>query len=279
MRTAYLGIFVLYLFSAPAASSDNGFYISIIIDDLGYKLENSRYLIELPAALTYSILPNSPYGKRLAELAHEHNKEVMLHLPMQAETDIINEPGILTTYMDEKEFKETLYNNLQSIPFIAGINNHKGSLLTQNFKHMVWLMQELSETNLYFVDSRTTHQTVAALNARYYDVPSLDRDVFLDNSLLSRDIDAQFKQLKSIALKKGYAIAIGHPYSATIAALERFLPQLDDNHITLLPISALIQKVHPQSNRAHPRLVSAQTNVDFLWDLHYSTRPPGDSHR
>lgn len=231
------------VFAAPILPLQNISYISIIIDDLGYRLETDRRLIELPPAFTYSILPNSPHGKALAEYAHAHRKEIMLHLPMQASSGTNHEPGILTAYMNEQEFKETLHSNLQSIPFIAGLNNHKGSHLTRYFKQMGWLMHELAETELYFIDSRTTHHTVAALSAEYYDVPTLNRDIFLDNSLISADIDNQLNKLRVLALQKGYAVAIGHPYAATLSALERFLPQLEENHIVLLPVSALIEQV------------------------------------
>ena len=55
--------------------------ISIIIDDLGYRLDDGRRAIELPGPVAYAILPETPGTQRLAEFAKERGKEVLLHLP------------------------------------------------------------------------------------------------------------------------------------------------------------------------------------------------------
>ena len=57
--------------------------ISIIIDDLGDALTAGRRAIDLPYALTYSILPHTPHSVKLAHYAQRRKKEVFLHLPMQ----------------------------------------------------------------------------------------------------------------------------------------------------------------------------------------------------
>ncbi|MEO1896354.1 MAG: divergent polysaccharide deacetylase family protein [Cycloclasticus sp.] len=49
--------------------------ISIIIDDIGYRSEEGREMINLPGDLTYAVLPNAPKTKQLANLAHQQGKE------------------------------------------------------------------------------------------------------------------------------------------------------------------------------------------------------------
>lgn len=60
--------------------------ISIIIDDMGYRLKSGSRAVNLPGAIAYSFLPHSPHVTSLSQLAHQQNKEVMLHLPMEAES-------------------------------------------------------------------------------------------------------------------------------------------------------------------------------------------------
>ncbi len=219
------------------------FKVAIIIDDLGNNLHQGRAVIDLPYQLTYSFLPNRPYSKRLANLAASSGKEVMVHLPMQSARQSELGPGALTLELTQKEFQNSVHISIDSIPHARGVNNHMGSLLTQHPGHMSWLMEALSSRSdkLYFVDSKTTAQTVASRIAREHFIPNITRDVFLDNSREEQEINRQFKRLKSVAKRKGYAVAIGHPYPATIKLLNYYLPTLLEYNIEVVPVTELIR--------------------------------------
>ncbi|HEX7026932.1 MAG TPA: divergent polysaccharide deacetylase family protein, partial [Gammaproteobacteria bacterium] len=182
----------------PRATADS-IPVSIIIDDLGYSLERGRQAIEMPAALTYSILPQTPYSRPLAELAHLNNKEVLLHLPMEGSRLDVNEPDTLNERMPEAVFRSTVQNQLLQVPHVVGVNNHMGSMLTPRSLQMNWLMEELAGRSLFFVDSRTTAATVASLAAQRHEVPFLQRDVFLDNDRDNASIRAAFLHLVRLA--------------------------------------------------------------------------------
>ncbi len=221
--------------------------IAIIIDDLGDHWGYGRQALALPGAVTYSVLPHTPYGKRLAEQAHASGREVMLHLPMEARSDWDLGPGGLTTAMDEASLRRTLYSNLESVPHVRGVNNHMGSRLTRNSASMGRLMQALAERGgLYFVDSRTIGGSVAPLMAVEKGVPVTTRDIFIDNSREPEAIHAQLQRLLAVALKHGDALAIGHPYGETLSALEAFIPTLAMHGVELVPVSRLIQQRSPR---------------------------------
>ena len=63
------------------------------------------------------------------------------------------------------------------------------------------------------------------------------RDVFLDNEPDKERIQAQLLELEKISRRRGYAIGIGHPYDATVAALSEWLDTLPDKGIVLVPLS------------------------------------------
>ena len=167
----------------------------------------------------------------------------MVHLPMQAfmETHYLG-PGALTSDMNEEEFKHSVSESIQSLPHIKGVNNHMGSLITSNPKAMKWLMDELAKTSLYFVDSRTTVETLAEKTANDYQIKNTRRNVFLDNETNRPAIEYQFKRLIHLAKKYGSAVAIGHPHSETLKFLEEKIPQLTAAGIELVPVSQLIHK-------------------------------------
>lgn len=217
--------------------------ITIIIDDMGYQEEQGVAALELKGAVTYAFLPHTPYAAKLAEKAHGLGKEVMLHLPMDAYEGNALGPGALTLHMTETQFKQTLSDNLDAVPYVSGLNNHMGSLLTQHPGAMGWMMQALIEERpgLYFVDSRTTHHTVAQQIALEYSVPNTRRDVFLDNEASEDAIEGQFMLLLELARQKGSAVGIGHPYPQTIQVLQRLLNSLESENIRLISASAMIE--------------------------------------
>jgi len=229
--------------AAPAAASASRPVIAIIIDDVGENLSYGRRAIDLPGPLAYSFLPYMDYVRPLATLAHRRHKEVMLHLPMQAIDGRDIGPGGLTLDMTRHELEETVTDDLKAVPYVEGINNHMGSLLTQHPGSMLWLMREISKrSDLFFIDSRTTDMTVAQQVANENGVPTLSRDVFLDDDLSFRAIAHQFRRLLAVARRQGWALAIGHPHPVTLAYLEKRLPRLSRDGVELVPVSYLIRK-------------------------------------
>lgn len=232
----------LCLWMSSFAMAQQPIKIGIIIDDLGYNLQHGRELIDLPYQLTYAILPKRPFSVALANFAAGVDKEVMVHLPMQPMQAVELGAGALTLDLTSEQFKHTVRDSIASVPHAKGVNNHMGSLLTRHPGHMAWLMDVLSESNqkLYFVDSRTTKATVAAKVAKEYYIPHIDRDIFIDNIPRKGQIAGQLQRLTTLAKEKGYAIAIGHPYPATIQALKEYLPTLSGQNILIVPITELL---------------------------------------
>jgi len=223
--------------------SDTTPRISIIIDDMGNRLHEGSAAIALPGELTFAVLPHTTYSRRLATAAHDAGKEVMLHQPMEAITDnhLLGEGGI-TLDMTKRDIERTLRRNLASVPFTVGINNHMGSLMTRHPGNMAWLMAVLKRRgDLYFVDSKTTAESIAAQVARENEVPNSKRNVFLDHSIDTNAIKEQFARLIRLAKLTGSAIGIGHPHPETIAVLEELLPDLERQGIRLIPVSEMIQ--------------------------------------
>ena len=217
--------------------------ISIIIDDLGYLKKRDIRAIQLPGSVTYAFLPHTPHARELATLAHKMDKEVMLHQPMESMVNSKLGPGGLMLNMTHDQFTTQLKSNLDAIPYVAGINNHMGSLLTQHPGHMRWLMQEVrNHDGLYFVDSYTTKTSILQKIADQNWVPNLRRNVFLDSDRDPAKIRMHFRRLLKMARKTGIALAIGHPYPETMAVLEKELPKLKSMGIQLIPVSKLLDR-------------------------------------
>ncbi|HDZ09327.1 divergent polysaccharide deacetylase family protein [Pseudohongiella sp.] len=212
----------------------------IILDDIGYNAEAGERAVGLPGAVTYAVLPFTPHGQALAQMAHDAGKEVMLHAPMSNLAGMALGEGGLTLTLTEAEFIRTLRAAIADIPHVAGVNNHTGSELTAAEQPMQWVMRELKAQDLFFVDSMTTGKSVAAKVAIDNQVPALKRHVFLDNEATAEAIDREFQRAVAIAQQQGFAVAIGHPYPATLEYLEQAIDTLPAHNITLVPASALL---------------------------------------
>ena len=128
--------------------------------------------------------------------------------------------------MEPAAFRKSLEETLDSLPGVQGVNNHMGSRLTTLRPQMDWVMEELAERQLFFVDSRTQAATQAAIAAEARGLATLSRDVFLDNA---RD-QASLEQAMGVAIakarKQGFAVLIGHPYPETMAFLSSRLARV-----------------------------------------------------
>jgi polysaccharide deacetylase 2 family uncharacterized protein YibQ len=217
--------------------------IAIIIDDIGYRKTDSKVL-NLPPSITLSILPHTPYGKSLALAGFNDHHEIMLHIPMEAENGKLLGPGGLTTDMNEQSIRKNLKDAFIEIPFAIGVNNHMGSLLTTRPKSMHWVMQFIKEQNVMFVDSITSPRSQAMAIAKQLGVPTLKRNIFLDNSLEHINISKQFDLLIKRAKAYKSAVAIAHPHLETIQSLQQLLPLLAQHNIELVPITQLFESIH-----------------------------------
>ena len=215
--------------------------IAIIIDDLGYQLAAGRRAVNLPGPVACAVLPGTPRAALLAEAAFARGKDVLLHLPLQSMGQSGAEREGIVLDMSRGEFARAFAESIASVPHVVGVSNHQGSLLTQHPGHMSWLMEEIeAQENLFFVDSYTTHRSVALAIARESGVPAVRRDVFLDPDRSPQTLVREFDRLKKLSRSRGMAVGIAHPYPSTLEFLERELPELASEGYELVGIGEYI---------------------------------------
>jgi polysaccharide deacetylase 2 family uncharacterized protein YibQ len=225
---------------------------AIVLDDLGQDSQAARKLFALPYPLTFSVLPHLRYSQATAEEIHRAGRQVMLHLPMEAEPGSHASPGegAIRTGLRDAEVQRIVQEDLASVPFAVGVNNHMGSRATKSVPLMADVMRILAERQLYFIDSRTTADSVALAAARCQGLPAFYRAVFLDDTETVPYILGQLREFRRVVEEQGVALAIGHPHPTTIEALTKFLPELERADIELVEASELVRL--PEVARLHP---------------------------
>lgn len=254
MREFLLAIFLIN--SASINAAEQRPILSLVIDDLGYSFKYGRQAIELKGDHTYAVIPGTHYGKKLARLANLNKKEVILHLPLQAiDPSAASESNALHETMDEDQLARNLADMLAEMPVIKGVNNHMGSHLTQIDYFMRPIMDVIRtyNPNLYFLDSRTSPNSIAYTEAVNSGLASIRRDIFLDNDHTNPEsIHLQYQIWLQKARDQGHAVAIGHPHPATIRYLQENLHQADSS-FRFLSVSRLLNQRIPANQNQQPR--------------------------
>jgi len=214
--------------------------VAIIIDDVGYDDNLDRRAATIPFPLTFSVLPGLDSSAASAARLREAGCEIMLHLPMEPEDYPLNNPGpgALFTFMSPEEIRDTIRQDIRSVPGATGVNNHMGSLFTVREDLLGVVFEELRHHDFFFVDSRTTTATVARTVARRFGVKTGRRSVFLDNSDEPAAIRAQLDQLFRVALRDGAAIGIAHYRGGTLDVLSADVPELLRRHPSVRMVHA-----------------------------------------
>jgi polysaccharide deacetylase 2 family uncharacterized protein YibQ len=226
---------------SPVPALARGARLAIIIDDAGQWLKTERALIALPVPLTFAVLPGVRYTKLVSQEAAAAGKGVMLHLPMEPISHLNPGPGKITTTMSDAQIVAQVDSDLADVPLAQGVNNHEGSAATADARVMRAVAGALAaHGHLFFVDSLTIGDSVAAKETRADGIPTGERDVFLDDVNAVPYVEAQLLQAAAIARRDGRAIAIGHPRPATLAALRALIPRLRATGIQFVLVSQLL---------------------------------------
>ena len=205
--------------------------IVIIIDDFGYREDNvSEGFLSLDADITFAIIPCHQNSKVFAAKADQNGYEVIVHMPMESTNETRGEKEYkLTTSMTSDEIESKVEEVISEFPEAVGMNNHQGSKATSDKRIMNIVGNVLKRHGKYFIDSRTSSETVAETTMRSRGVPTIRRHVFLDNENQKNKIREQLYKLADKAELKGLAVGIGHAKTNTLKVLKQEIPRLKEH--------------------------------------------------
>lgn len=207
--------------------------IYLVFDDAGMNLTQAQAFIDFPDPVTIAVLPFLKHSAEIARKAAQAGHSVLLHLPLEAQGT--NNPGPHAIFISQPddEIRRLVRENIASLPWINGVNNHMGSKATTNKRVMRIVLDEVRRRNLFFLDSRTTAQTVIPDIAQELHVAYDSRSVFLDHKRDPVTIRKMIQKTAHIAEEKGYVIAIGHvTVPMLISILKDMYPRLKEQGYT-----------------------------------------------
>jgi len=216
--------------------------IGLIIDDFGYRNDHvSNGFLQLPGKLTYAIIPGHDYSQLFSKKAYDAGYEIIVHLPMENIGKTYGEEEyVLMSYFQDDEIKNRINKAFDYLPESIGLNNHQGSRGTADSRVMTLVAGVIKEKKKFFIDSRTTNNSLAETTMRKYGVPTNKRDIFLDNELDEEKIKIQLLELADVSEEKGIAIGIGHVKPQTLNVLAKEIPVLQEKGFRFEFVSKLV---------------------------------------
>jgi len=228
--------------NTPAAPLHRGTLV-FVIDDAGHNITQLQAFLDFPGPLTIAVLPGLPWTAEAARLVREAGKELILHQPMEAVGSLDAGPGAITTGMEEAQIRRLVRENLYLVPGAVGMNNHMGSRATADVRVMSVVLDEARRAGVYFLDSLTIGDSVVHSVASLMKLPAWERTVFLDNTPDRASIIKFVTEGTKVAEKRGYAVMIGHVWSAELAqTLADLYPQLMEQGFSLSTISRIMME-------------------------------------
>ena len=221
----------------------SGARLAIVLDDAGESIDVVREVERLPAAVAVAVLPNAARSAEVARSLGAQGRELLLHMPMEPLGNHGPGPGegAVEVGLSDREIGARVERALDVVRGAAGVNNHMGSRATADRASMRPVMEVLKARGLFFLDSRTTPESVAEAVARETGLPALHRDVFLDVVSEPDAIRHALSQAVARAQAQGFAVAIGHVHLPTIDTLASELPRLADS-VRLVRPSQLVRR-------------------------------------
>ncbi len=222
-----IGLTLLALFFSIHCFGASSLYLlkkkklAIVIDDMGYNVELAHKFEDLGLPLAFSFLPYAPYTRSLSIEASKKGFVVMIHMPSQPEDYPKDNPGsdAIFLWTPKNETFKHLEEAYKIIPTALGLNNHMGSAILRDSKHLDYIMEFLKEHNLFFVDSVTVKDSLGCVEAEKFNVPCARRRVFLDDIKQVGYIKGQIEVALRMLKRYNDILAIGHCNEKTYEAL------------------------------------------------------------
>jgi uncharacterized protein len=194
---------------------------ALVLDDAGYNLEELQAFLELPGIFTVAVLPNLPHSREAARMVLAAGKDLILHCPMGPTGEENPGPGAILVGLDPGEIEARLARAFASVPGALGMNNHMGSRATADVALMTTVLGFLKKEGRFYIDSRTTPDTVGPRIAQALGVPFAQRDVFIDDDTEPDQVRAAWFRGVEEAKDRGSAILIGHVQNRSVLDILR----------------------------------------------------------
>jgi len=218
--------------------------VAIVIVDLGLKAKPTRTAIRtLPPAVTLAFSPYASDLPALVRASRLRGHEVLLAVPMEPLGYPSNDPGqqtLLTSNTIDRNIW-LLRWSMGRFPGYVGIVAHEGDRFLGSREHLRPVLKEVKARGLMFLDPSSAGKGEASNLTSELKLPAAAVTGVIDADPSPATITKRLEAIAAAAKSRGYAVALGRPYPATIAALKTWLASFKAQGLVATPITSVAE--------------------------------------
>lgn len=225
---------------AATVPTGSGPRVAILVAGMGDDdAQSQEALTMLPTPISLGLTPYGAHIADIAALARASGHETILEIPMQARdpatenagNEALVMAGPITVDQPMLDWSLAKFQGYAGVTDAIGGSQGAGFMNNPNAK--AWLLQELADKGLFFIDARQTGATPYAW--------SRTADVVIDPVGAPQNEAAQLASLIALAKMQGSALGILMiPAPNSVQMLQSWAQTLSSQGVTLVPVSALV---------------------------------------
>jgi polysaccharide deacetylase 2 family uncharacterized protein YibQ len=213
------------------------------LEDTSYQLAVN--VLSIPEPLSVSVIPGSKKAALIAQLADQHQKEVIVRLPFESQGKIPDqfEPAAIMVHYSKDAITAIVSGAVKDIPNFTGFANAWGSRACEDSRVMNIVLADVRKQHGYFIETRTTKNSVVAQVASALDCPFSEVNARIEKKT-APDIFAELKRLGATAQAGATCVASVGASKQLCDALTAARPWFRQNGIRLVFVSEIVK--HPR---------------------------------
>jgi polysaccharide deacetylase 2 family uncharacterized protein YibQ len=213
------------------------------LEDTSYQLAVN--VLSIPEPLSVSVIPGSKKAALIAQLADQHQKEVIIRLPFESQGKIPEqfEPAAIMVHYSKDAITAIVSGAVKDMPNFTGFANAWGSRACEDSRVMNIVLADVRKQHGYFIETRTTKNSVVAQVASALDCPFSEVNARIEKKT-APDILADLKRLGAQAQAGATCVASVSASKQLCDALTAARPWFKQNGIRLVFVSEIVK--HPR---------------------------------
>jgi polysaccharide deacetylase 2 family uncharacterized protein YibQ len=213
------------------------------LEDTSYQIAVS--LLSFSEPLSVSIIPGSKKAALIAQLADQHRKEVIIRLPLESQGSMpasVAQSAIMV-HFSKDAINAMAESAVHDIPNFTGFTNALGSRACEDSRVMNIILANIRKQHGYFIETRTTKNSVAASVATALDCPFTEVNARIEKRT-APDIAAELRRLGAGAQVNGTMAASVTASKQLADALTEARAWFRQNGIKLVFVSEIVKHPH-----------------------------------
>jgi polysaccharide deacetylase 2 family uncharacterized protein YibQ len=234
-----------YARKMPATTNADGPRVALIVGGLGVGASStSDALAKIPGPVTFAFTPYGSDLENAVERARGGGHEILLQVPMEPFDYPDNDPGpqTLLSSLSGEQNVDRMQWLMSRFQGYVGVTNQMGARFTASEASLAPVLKETAKRGLIYVDDGSSARSLASQIAGANKVPFVKADVVIDSVPTAAEIDKALVRLETIARERGSATGYASALPVTIERVARWAKALSGRGVTLVPISAIVNK-------------------------------------